>query len=234
MKCLTWNLEWTRPASRRAKLIMEHVVSFGPDVACYTEIVRDLIPEGHVIEGDPDYGYAIKDGRRKVALWSKLPWEDIDTVGDESLPTGRFVSGVTGGVRFVGVCIPWRDAHVRTGGRNREPWEDHLAYCEGLGRILGRYASMGVPVCVLGDYNQRIPRVSQPLHVAEALVSAIPGSFQIATAEMKDREGKNLIDHFAVSRGLAITITDILPKSATDGTRLSDHAGVAAVLKFKD
>jgi hypothetical protein len=35
-----------------------------------------------------------------------------------------------GPIRFVGVCIPWRDAHVRTGRRDRAPCEDHLRFLE--------------------------------------------------------------------------------------------------------
>lgn len=123
---------------------------------------------------------------------------------------------------------------MRTGVKNREPWEDHLAYCEGLGRILGRYASERIPVCILGDYNQRIPRVSQPPHVAEALIGAIPESFQIATAGMKDCEGANLIDHFTVSTGLEISITGFLPRTSEEGVHLSDHSGVVAILQVTD
>jgi len=230
MKCLTWNLEWASPGSRRATAIMVHVAAIEPDVACYTEVVRDLIPDGHLIEGAEDYGYAIKEGRRKVILRSKHPWEAMDTVGDENLPPGRFVSGITGGVRFVGVCIPWRDAHVSTGRKDRKPWEDHLAYLASLTGILRRYAEDSVPVCLIGDYNQRIPRLSQPVAVAEAMSAAIPGSFMIATAGMRDREGLALVDHIACSPGLTATIQEITPKVSADGLRLSDHPGIVATL----
>jgi hypothetical protein len=64
-----------------------------------------LIPEGYCLDADPDYGYPNKGGRRKVILWTKHPWTEVDATGDEAIPTGRFVSGVTGGIRFVGVCI---------------------------------------------------------------------------------------------------------------------------------
>lgn len=230
MNCLTWNLEWASPGSRRAKAIMDHITAIEPDVACYTEVLRDLIPDGHLLEGEADYGYAIKEGRRKVILWSKHPWEDIDTVGDENLPPGRFVSGITGGVRFVGVCIPWRDAHVSTGRKDRKPWEDHLAYLAPLTGILRRYAEDAVPICLIGDYNQRIPRLSQPVAVAEAMSAAIPGSFMVATAGMRDREGLALVDHIACSPGLTASIQEIIPKVSPDGLRLSDHPGIVAAL----
>jgi endonuclease/exonuclease/phosphatase family metal-dependent hydrolase len=232
MKCLTWNLEWKTPVSKAGRLIVEQVASMNPDVVCYTEVVRALVPEGHSIESDPDYGYSNEGGRRKVILWSRHPWTDVDTVGDDEMPTGRFASGVTCGVRFVGVCIPWRDAHVNGGRRDRDPWEDHLAYCRGLGRVLAGYADQAMPTCVLGDYNQRIPRVGQPVNVAGALAEAIPGDFRVAIQGMKNCEGADLIDHFAVSPGLSISITRIVPRYTGDGTRLSDHPGVVASIEL--
>jgi len=231
MNYLTWNLEWTPPKSRRANLIMEHVTAANPDVVCFTEVLRDLIPPGHLIEAAPDYGYPIKDGRRKVVLWSREPWTEVDSVGDETMPSGRFISGITSGIRVVGICIPWKDAHVKTGRRDRDPWEDHLSYCHGLARVLVRYTDQPFPVCVLGDYNQRIPRVSQPLSVFEALMKAIPSHFNIATSGLTDAEGYNLIDHIAVSPTLRVTVNGILPKFTQDGTRLSDHAGVHATIQ---
>ncbi len=230
MKCLTWNVEWKTPSSKAGRLILEQVAAIDPDVVCYTEIVRSLVPEGHCIEADSDYGYSNEDGRRKVVLWSKHPWTEVDTTGSDEMPSGRFVSGITGGVRFVGVCIPWRGAHVNSGRRDRKPWEDHLSYCTSLGRVLAGYANQDVPICLLGDYNQRIPRVGQPLNVAKALADAIPEDFRIATEGMKDSEGRDLIDHLSVSPGLSISIPQVIPRHAGDGTRLSDHVGVVASL----
>lgn len=112
MNCVTWNLEWAPPGTHRGKLIRESIDAERPDVVCYTEVKRDFVPEGHRIEADADYGYPHNGSRRKVIFWSKVPWEEVDVVGDPALPSGRFASGVCGGVRFVGVCIPWRDAHV--------------------------------------------------------------------------------------------------------------------------
>lgn len=231
MNCLTWNLEWASPKSRPAKLIMELVTATEPDVICFTEALTDLMPPGHLIEADPDYGYPIIEGRRKVLLWSRQPWTEVDAVGDSTMPPGRFISGITEGIRFVGVCIPWKDAHVRTGRRDRQPWEDHLSYCQGLERILKTYAQQSIPICILGDYNQRIPRLTQPLNVFEALTAAIPDHFNVVTAGLTDAEGSNFIDHIAVSPNLEVTIKGILPKVAEDGTKLSDHAGVYTALR---
>lgn len=231
MKCLTWNLEWAAAVSDRAKLMQEQIKRINPDVICFTEIVRDFIPGGYCIEANSDYGYLHSGDRRKVLLWSKYSWTDVDSVGDDALPPGRFTSGVSCGIRFVGVCIPWKDAHVKTGRRDRQPWQDHVSYCRGLSRILRRYLTGDEPVCVVGDYNQRIPRATQPACVARALAESIPADFIIPTRGMKDPEGKSLIDHFAVSANLSASVDQIVPRFTSDGTRLSDHVGVVVTLQ---
>lgn len=231
MNCLNWNLQWKTPTTKAGRLIQAVVADLDADIVCYTEVVRAMIPDGYSIESDPDYGYPHNGERRKVILWSKHPWTEIDMVGDDGMPSGRFISGITAGVRFVGVCIPWRDAHVRTGRRDRTCWEDHLAYCSGLQRVLARYSADRTPTCVVGDFNQRIPRVGQPVKVAKALADAIPANFTIATEGLKDAEGSHLIDHFVVSPDLSISITQIIPRFSPDGTRLSDHVGVFASLE---
>jgi endonuclease/exonuclease/phosphatase family metal-dependent hydrolase len=98
---------------------------------------------------------------------------------------------------------------------------------------LARYSADRTPTCVVGDFNQRIPRVSQPVNVAKALADAIPADFMIATEGLKDAEGADLIDHFVVSSDLSISITQIVPRFSLDGTRLSDHVGVAAALEYR-
>ena len=96
------------PHNERGKLLQELIPSRIPDVICLTEAKAALLPDrGHLIESDPDYGYPIKEGRRKVFLWSSLPWGEVSIHDDLDFPSGRIVSGVTVGLRFVGVCIPW-------------------------------------------------------------------------------------------------------------------------------
>lgn len=233
MKCLTWNLSWASPTSDRLKIIQEEIRKVDPDVVCYTEIIRTVLHGGHSIEASSDYGYANTGDRRKAVLWSKEPWVDPDMSGDPMMPSGRFISGVAGGIRFVGVCIPWKDAHVRSGRRDRAPWEDHVLYCEALGRILDRYSKAPEPICILGDFNQRIPRLTQPDRVAKALTTALTCGFTVPTEGMIDQEGIGLIDHFAVSNDLIVSAINILHRFAPDGTRLSDHVGVAATIETK-
>ena len=63
----------------------------------------------------PTAGARSKEGRRKVMLWSGEPWEQVDDLGIDSTPPGRFVSGVTqtslGEAAVIGVCVPWFGGH---------------------------------------------------------------------------------------------------------------------------
>ena len=113
----TWNAEWRVPGSADAALIRERLASVGADIICLTEAYGDIMgSEGHLIEAEPDYGYPIVEGRRKVMLWSREPWEVVDRVGHPDLPPGRFVAGrtmtIAGMVDVIGVCVPWREAYV--------------------------------------------------------------------------------------------------------------------------
>jgi len=47
-----------------------------------------------------------------------------------------YVSGVAGGVRYIGACIPWHDAHVATGRRDASRWNEHRAYLAALKHVL--------------------------------------------------------------------------------------------------
>lgn len=231
MNIVLWNTEWADPNAPSGKYIREFTQSHEPAVICYTEVMQGLHPDtGHLIESSPDYGYEGTAGRRKVSLWSSEPWEAVDVVGDESVPTGRFISGVSQGIRFVGVCIPWKDAHVRSGRKDRSAWEDHTAYLKGLHQIIARYSKEAYPICILGDYNQRIPRKYQPEHVFNLLEDVIKERFHTETSRILDPEGKQLIDHVSVSSGLSVSIAEIHPKVTSEGIRLSDHVGIVAKL----
>ena len=67
-----------------------------PEIVCLTEAVIGLYSrDGHTICSPEDYGYPVREGRRKVLLWSKRPWERVDDVGTNrcrqagSLPASR-------------------------------------------------------------------------------------------------------------------------------------------------
>ena len=227
MKCITWNIEWTATKSRKGKYIKELIRKVDPDVLCFTEATLSMVPDtGHVIKSTPNYGYPNDGSRRKVLLWSKQPWKAVDNIGSIGLPDGRFVSGITQGIRFVGVCIPWPDAHVRTGRKDRVRWQDHLQYLDALAPLVDSYCKEKIPVCVTGDFNQRIPRSRQPLKVAEHLSLLLKPGLTVVTAGILDDEGHQLIDHVATCGQLAVQINEIIPKKSSTGLHVSDHVGI--------
>src|SRR5688500_1755188 len=70
-----WNIEWRAAGSAAAAILRERLGTVDPDIVCLTEGYADFFgDDGHVIEAEPDYGYPLVDGRRKVLLWSGNPW----------------------------------------------------------------------------------------------------------------------------------------------------------------
>ena len=96
LKLVNWNVQWAAPRSSRTPEILRRIDHHGAEVVCLTETHSGLLSrEGYAICSQADSGYGIKEGRRKVVLWSMQPWERVDDLGVDSLPPGRFVSGVT-------------------------------------------------------------------------------------------------------------------------------------------
>lgn len=226
MNLLLWNVQWGQRSGCRdavARLIESEDI----DVACLTEATTKFLPaDERVIHSVGDYGYDDRGVRRKVALWSRQGWDRVELVGDQEMPAGRFVSGSTNGVRFVGVCIPWFFAHVTSGRRDRTRWEDHRTYLAGLGRVLQRYVDEGGPLCVLGDFNQRVPPTPHNSSVYPHLMSALGPSLVVRTADVRNEDGEALIDHVATTEDTSFHLERIVPRCPEDGRPLSDHDGV--------
>ncbi len=232
LKLVNWNLEWASPRSSRRREILRRIRGHDPDVVCLTETHEGLLADfGYTICSQADYGYPIKKCRRKVLLWSRNSWEDVDCLGDESLPPGRFVSGVTrtslGAVTVIGMCIPWFGSRTeaRRGPHRKERWEDHGQYIAGLARVLEN-----APVkrtIVMGDFNQRIGKGSTaPARLQEALREAIPAHMAIVTSELSF-DGRRSIDHIVLSEDLAAESVGVISNS-NGKAKLSDHFGVHA------
>ena len=234
LSVLTWNVEWATPRSRRTAGILSRIDRHTPEIVCLTETHAGLLArDGHAICSQPDSGYGVKPGRRKVMLWSREPWELVDDAGADALPPGRFVSGVTrtsiGEVAVIGVCIPWfgSRAEARRGKERKQRWEDHEQYLDGLTGILAQ--SPAKRLIVMGDFNQVIgPGSRAPAHLQSALRDAFPPDMRVVTADLA-LEGRRSIDHIAVSRDLAIESLGMF-SNTHDGMRLSDHFGVAVEL----
>ena len=210
LKISCWNSDWATPTSKRGKFFIDQ---FDSDIICLTEGYENLLPkDGYIISSHEDYGYKSKNGRRKVILWSKNEWTDIDQLGSKEIPSGRFISGVTSGIRIIGLCIPWRFAHVSTGRKDRKPWEDHLSFIQNL-------SFSNQKTIILGDFNQNIPKKNQPEIVFSSLNNMIDG-FNLLTTNM------GLI-HIVISTDL---IAESIEKIATKNN--SDHDGINCSIKF--
>ena len=231
IKTVVWNTEWAVPGSKRGLLLSEQIQQQQPDVICLTEAKAGLLPqEGHVIESAPDYGYPLKPGRRKVILWSKLPWSEVSVHENLEFPSGRIISGITQGVRLLGVCIPWSAAHVSGGRKDRKNWEDHLLYLDALKQLVTEL-DHNIPLAVIGDYNQSLPRSRQPKYAYEKLNHVLSSGLTVHTAGNLGPKGAQLIDHIATTVDLQLHDLTVLDRETIEGVRLSDHFGIAGFLK---
>lgn len=228
----TWNTEWRNPQSESGRRISAILRATESDIIVVTEGVRDLLPEdGYAADAGPDWGYSLESSRRKVIVWSRYPLT-LDFIGTEGATRGRLAAATAetsaGPIRILGVCIPWRDAHVSTGRRDASPWSEHLDY---LDRFKGLLAELdaGVPTVIAGDFNQRIPRGRQPIAVAARLHEVFTGWTIHTTGALP--HGPH-IDHVATSGQLVLESVSDWAASDPLG-RLSDHAGVACRLRYR-
>lgn len=229
LRLALWNVQWASPSSSRGKEVSRILHNCEADLICLTEGYAGLFPEqGHAITSSDDYGYPMQVGKRKVLLWSRWPWRDVDVIGSAALPSGRFVRGrvstPTGQVTVIGVCIPWAHAHVSSGRRDRHPWEDHAIYLDGLAEIL-RAENAGGNVIVTGDFNQRIPGGRVVRNMQERLLRTF-SELNICTAGPIAGVGQASIDHVAHSPGLLAVAISGWNAKAPGGRQLSDHFGL--------
>ena len=234
MRAVTWNVEWAPPRSRRITEILSRIDGHAPEIVCLTETDVGLLSQrGYTICSQPDAGYGIKMSWRKVILWSREPWDEVDDLGLDSMPPGRFVAGVTRTslvkITVIGVCIPWFGSRTEA-RRNSEckmRWEDHEQYLVGLTEILGRATANRL--IVMGDFNQAIGSGSRARHdLRLALQNAFPASMTIATSDLA-LQGRKSIDHIALSNDLVVGSLDVI-SNIHEGRKLSDHFGVVADL----
>jgi len=231
-----WNVEWATPRKRDA--IRDRITSWGADILVVTEGDHGVLPDGgFTADGGTDWGYRITHPeRRKVILWSRWPLEHVSTQVPPGVRTGRLVDAVTatplGPIRVLAVCIPWRDAHVRTGIKpHRMRWREHIEYVTHLGHVLAEHPP-STPLVMMGDFNQRLPRTTQPRAMCDRLLAAL-GPVQVVTAGHGPLPGlsRQEVDHIAISGGL---VADrVWGVDRHDGERtLSDHDAVLATVRL--
>ncbi len=237
MRVVNWNVQWATPRSGRTGEILRRLDLHAPEVVCLTETdCRLLAGDGYTICARADYGYPHAGNRRKTMLWSREPWEQVDDLGIESMPPGRFISGITqtslGEVRVIGICIPWFGSRTeaRRGPERRERWQDHELSLVCLTEYLGRVTPKRL--IVMGDFNQRIGTGARaPVKLRAALDAAFPPSMTIVTSELA-YQGRKSIDHVVLSGDLAAESVGAIDN--LDGERrLSDHFGVVVEVSVR-
>ena len=232
-----WNVACVNRISSCGAFFRRRFAHAVGDVIAVTGRDADLLPTGgHVITSDADYGYPIRHGRRKALLWSRMPWRDVDVAANSLMPPDRFIAGTTltsvGEVRCFGVCVPWRDAHVRTGRRDRAPWKDHQEFLKHRNPIVARRPG-GTPSLIVGDFNQRVPRARQPVPTFEALMAMLERGFELVTAGPIEGTSELTIDHLAVTREFALYGLDYLARHDEPGAEMSDLFGLRAQLRLR-
>jgi len=231
IRVATWNVGWTSSGSGQFNQSRERIAEIAADILVLTETTDELIPSGgYVARGGPDWGYEAGPDRRKVLLWSRWPITDVSS--EISDPGGRHVCATiatpSGPIRLHAVCVPWAQAHVSGGQRNRKVWEDHFNYLVSLRELLRREVerteTASLPVIVAGDINQReqpMPYGSHKVREAWADVLAEAG-LSVVTDE-------TMIDKIAVSTGLTASDPSIFPPE-----KMSDHHAVSCLVLASD
>ena len=234
VRVVNWNVQWATPGSVRTSEILRRIDALAPEIVCLTETHDQLLSrDGYSVSAQADYGYGDKGARRKVLLWSKQPWRDVDDLGHESLTPGRFISGITqtsiGEVMVMGICIPWFGSRTeaRRGVERRERWQDHEQYLAALTNILAKQPVR--PTIVMGDFNQVIGAGARaPVHLREALKDAFSTNMTIVTVDVSF-EGRRNIDHIALSGDLTCNAVEPI-SNVHHATKLSDHYGILATV----
>jgi endonuclease/exonuclease/phosphatase family metal-dependent hydrolase len=224
LRVVTFNCEWRKPKHPHGQEIIKRVLDYDPDIVCLTEAHTGYFTKGHELASLPHD--ASRPTRRKVILWSKTSWREVDERGHALILEGRYLAASTstalGQIRVHGVVICYHMQDVRSG---LGVWSRHLDFLDGLDRIL---PNDGRSTLLIGDFNQRIPRRHQTLEVYRALERIVLDRFALATGGTLMAVGKQAIDHICHSHDLEQTDVNAISNIGPDGAQISDHFGVAA------
>ncbi|ESX09985.1 hypothetical protein X768_16740 [Mesorhizobium sp. LSJC265A00] len=217
--------------------MIERMGMLSPDVMCLTEAFEGSTVDLGGFEISSRGVIWSDEGplERKVVLWSRMPWTDIDLTGNQQLQTGGFTAATTtmgiGQVRVVGLCVPHHMASP-VGIAPCRPWSQQIEYLKGLKSIISTRAQ-SMPMVVLGDFNQFVPRIWGSKLASSVLSNALDG-LSICTAGEIPVVNEPAIDHMALSSELQALSVHGIAKHDTDGRKLSDHFGVAVELGLVD
>lgn len=243
LRILNWNVQADQQTSSngRGERILKVLREAEADVICLTESYGVNFPaEGHIIQSESSgWGWPEARGARKVGLWSKTPWEQVNTVGSHDLPEGRYISAVTQGIRFIGVVIPYHAyrSTAKWGEQRKTVWQGAQEYLIAFQKHILSTSQQHERTVILGDFNLQIPARGYPGKRSEVnrLREATFAGWQIPTSgEIDDpRITKPFIDHVALTPDLTVSETRYISRLAEDGSVISDHNGVVIDLKLR-
>ncbi len=249
MKILNWNTQadkhksvgTTKPKFER---IRQLVIGHDADVICLTEALPESMPDGGETVTSNLSGWRHEPrGARKVVLWSRSGWTDVDRGEAYRLPEGRFVSATTtlGGTNlsFVGMCIPWHGyrTHENWGDEKKKNWEGACEYLDILReRVLSR-SDLQQKTILLGDFNLQIPPKGYPgkNSIVNQKREATFSGWTIPTAGVSGDPAldKPFIDHVALSPDIRSRPPQFFRRFDTDEAPLSDHNGVCIEIELR-
>ena len=242
MRILNWNTEFASPRGRAVRFakVKALIASYDPDVICLTEAYPETMPElGHTITSEISGAGKIENrGGRKVVLWSRFGWSNVDTLGSPDMPPGRFIKATTSPDyeqwTIIGMCVPYAHYrnHAKWGDQRKSFWGGACEYLDALREdVLPCLSEEFLPhskdplnTILLGDFNMQIPAFNYPYEGSEVNQKrkATFDGWLIPTAGIS----RHFIDHIAMSSELRVSSLQYISRFDSDDSQLSDHNGV--------
>ena len=248
MRILNWNTQADKLRAGTPKFERLHqlVASYDADVICLTEALPELMPEGdgtvksHLSDWKPE-----ARGARKVVLWSRFGWTDVDKTGSRNLPEGRFVRATTTlegtDLTFVGMCIPYREHRTKEkfwGTKKKGRWDGACEYLDALREDILGQTDFRQRTILLGDFNLEIPPRGYPgkNEVVNQKREATFSGWTMPTGGVWDDPAldRTFKDHIALSPDIRARPPQFFSRFDADKSELSDHNGVCIEVEFDD
>lgn len=238
-----WNVQADRRTRERTRRIRARLASLDADLLCLNEAFPFDVPGEHesarvITSGLSDWRPEAK-GARKIVLWSRAGWDEIDSEGSPLLPEGRFVSGQLRledrGVRVLGIAPPYHAYRTseRWGARRRRVWQGSEEYWQAL--AVDVLPHVCAPALIAGDFNVQFPPIRYPpahSDVFRLSETALSG-WAVATAGIPV-DGRNLdkplVCHVAHTPDVEVLDCSVLSRFDDDGLELSDHPCICLTL----
>jgi Endonuclease/Exonuclease/phosphatase family len=227
---LVWNLQRQKHESRRAAAQRDIIFQNKPDVAIFTEIWSGYIQKmgGHEVSVFGGVWSRTDSNERKILLWSKTPFTDVDECIFEGSAVGRIVAATTtipsGSVRVIGVCIPYHAANTRRIPNPMKMWSEHRYYLIELAKFISQQ-NPSIPLVIAGDFNQRIPSTFPPKDVQQSLLNSLGQTKLLTSGEIGEKKTK-VIDHLSASSHFQLKGLEIIQPTLIGKTAITDHIGV--------